>query len=453
MFLVFAALTQQAIRGNLTVNFGLATLSNQGNVFTIPSLRHKFSLSMRNLISTRSFSPFINSFSHINARIKITDSRFTNYRSNAIYLAAEGEEMRFRDSTYEGETPFESSRTLEGLSLDIQNCFFKNFELTGNLDYMSDSCGSAIYLSKATNVNIYNTGFSNCKCNKEGGAIFIKETTCTVSIKECKFYVCSAAWGSAIFLYKDADVVIVQCLFENSIAADSSIYDTGNVIAYESKLTVNSSTFCGSTFSVSKPNNFGEITVLDSNALYTFDNCFEFGTSIDVADHHGIYNSRGELTDFKFGGLKADSSENYLYYITAELNAKAGEGDIGICRHIYQTPIPTPTLEATIAPTETTPAPTIAPTETTPAPTIAETMSPTISQTISPTISPTIEMTQEESNQLTQEQITLAWAIPVAIIVIIIIVVIIIFALKDRRSAERDKENDPDADLNAFPDV
>jgi hypothetical protein len=218
-----------------------------------------------------------------------------------------------------------------------------------------------------------------------------------------------------------------------------------------SSITVTSSSFSDSTWEVEMPKNFAEIYINapqfydqpPNPSLYAYDNCFIFGSGINKDDHEGMYIRQDDTAnEIKQQNNKCDQVGFYLYYFSKSDYLISTESEVGSCFVVYQTPAPTIAMTPQRTPDMTaTPLPT-------PEITKMRTQLPTPDATRDPEINK-----QEDGGLTKQQKITMAWAIPVGVVAIALIVVIVFCALKDHRSAERAKDEDPDADIDAFPDV
>ena len=487
-------------RGNLSINFRSTELINEGTVFSIPSLKQRFSLSINQLVAKKSFAPFIfgESF-NLNANIKMSKSIFKNFKSNAISLStAENIDLanqQIDNTGGGGGSSFYARGDTEGITVTVASCSFINFQVIDpyaapDTTQSYQNSGGVFYLYRSSTISITNSIFTNCQATIEGGAILIYEGRDTTTISGCQFNGCTSCFGNAICLESTPSVTIstsffMECIFAPLPNQPGSGYDGATIYARDSQITTSDCTFYNSYYT-DKPENLVEIYGINSNqqgssptTITATRICSTVRSEIDLGSYIIVYyfNPPSTVTP-SATEIYASTTGVILYYFDATNQAtSSANSGVSDCPTIPQPTQPpatepppqTETPSQTQAPPQTeTPSQTQAPPQTetpsqTQAPAQTETPSQTQtpaqtdvpilpSQSVVPSPDPTAQPNNQEESGLTdKEKVTIAWVVPVVIIILIIIAIVIYCLLKDRRTAF--KGDQIEGDEYAFPAV
>ena len=427
-------------RGNISINFGSLTLANQGTVFSIPNLKQRFSLSIKNLIATKSFEPFIRSNAmHLNGGLKLTNSVFKNFKSNAVVISRE-QALSHQHETFANytETTRFYNKEESGYIAEFSSCTFIHCTALSNGTEATTSpsnSGGALYFIDAVNVSISSCIFEDCRSFYKGGAILIKRCTGRTDINHCRFLSCASCYGTAIQIEASGQSSISFSYFSQSTyvnTTENQSANTGTIYCSRTALTVSDCSFVQTRRHSRFPTNYAEIFLYNidesgytQTASLTAQNlCTEVTLSNLVnqsVDYYIIYyssppqNPTVTISD----SLNSNAVGSYLYFISESQQRTASENDAASCS-LYTIITPPP---------------------------------PTQTPIIEPPPQPTENITQtpdDSDSGLTRTELICAIAIPVIIVVIIIIVLIVIFVImKDRRTAFNGDE--VEGDEYAFP--
>lgn len=466
-----------ASKNNITVNFGSLRLKYAPTVIQMTRLSQPQHISLHNLISTHSFSHFVQGKQITTSySLKISNSKFAHYIKSPISITSDPIALTLANQEYQNYTWGSSSVTFMSRdssaysTIAVSNCAFIRCTAPGAISVSESSdqgfaantvCGGAIYVYTATSLSVKVCVFDSCAATSQGGSIYAYNVP-TIDIMECKFYNSAAMVGSAITLSKSTTAKINYCLFSNCTSTvltkttNSPMWTNYAGSVFLNQVTSATVSVCGFTncgpskTDLTHPM-YAEIYSL-SGGLSVSDACWFNRNSYRFKFNVLVYfvASSGSLVQ---SGLSINSIDNgdqtYLYLSKigsgsatggALTDAASSDCQIGI----VNTPAPS------IMPTRSfarTPSQTDAPDRTS-SPTDEPTPGPTNNQQ---TPSPT-EQAKAIAGLTKKQKIGIGVGVPLAILFILLIILLIWCCMRDTRTAFKPNAEEVDDEL-AFRNV